>query len=265
MTEDTSASVGSYKGTNSSDDLQLLRPVFDGMEHTPTSPRDALKQFGQKNIDEESPTQRLCVARMDGVSEMRRDILGIYKNPKTKLNVLPKVRLEDEVAVGSGPVREFLSNAMKIIEEGIPSSTSKPIVFLEGRKDHLLPVHDQKLRLTGIFKALGRIIGHSILHGGPGLYGLSPAAKHYITSSSEENIENGLHITLLDVPDVDLRALITQVPIAIGELLLFGGSEYFLQQAMKCLTPSSSPLTKCFGQQQIIVKLDCSKSGQPEI
>ena len=146
LTEDTSASVVSNKDS-SGDDLRLLNPVFDRMEHTPTSPRDALK-FVQENIDEESPTQRLCVSRMDGVSEMRRDILGIYKNPKTKLKVTPKVRFEDEAAVGSGPIREFLSNAMKIIEEGIPSSTSKPLLFLEGEKDHLLPVHDQTLRLT---------------------------------------------------------------------------------------------------------------------
>ena len=181
------------------------------MEHTPTSPRDALKQFVQENIDEERPTQHLCVGRMDRISEMRRDILGIYKNPKTKLKVTPKVRFEDEAAVGSGLIREFLSKAMKIIE-GIPSSTSKPLLFLEGEKDHLLPVHDQTLCLTGAFKSCGRIIGHSILHGGPGLYGLSPAAKHYTTCSKEENIEDELHITLLDVPDVDLRVLITEVP-----------------------------------------------------
>ena len=204
-------SVGSDKDSNS-DDLQLLRPVFDNIEESPTSSGDALKKFVQKNMDEENTTQRLCISRMDGVSEMRRDILGIYKNPKTKLRVPPKVRFEDEGAVGSGPVSEFLSNAMKVIEEGIPSSASKPLVFLEGEKDHLLPVHDQTLRLTGAFKALGRIIGHSILHGGPGLYGLSPAAKHYITSTKEENIEDELHITLLDVPDVELRTLITEVP-----------------------------------------------------
>ena len=210
LTEDTSASVVSNKDS-SGDDLRLLNPVFDRMEHTPTSPRDALKKFVQENIDEEIPTQCLCVGRMDGFSEMRRDILGIYKNPKTKLKVTPKVRFEDEAAVGSGPVREFLSNVMKIIEEGIPSSTSKPLLFLEGEKDHLLPVHDQTVRLTGAFKACGRIIGHSNLHGGPGLYGLSPAAKHYITCSKEENIEDELHITLLDVPDVDLRLLITEV------------------------------------------------------
>ena len=77
MTEDTSDSVVSNKDS-SGDDLQLLNPVFDRMEHTSTSPRDALKKFVQENIDEESPTQRLCVGRMDGISEMRRDILGIY-------------------------------------------------------------------------------------------------------------------------------------------------------------------------------------------
>ena len=104
LTEDTSASVVSNKDS-SGDDLRLLNPVFDHMEHTPTSPRDALKKFVQENIDEESPTQHLCVGRMDGVSEMRRDILGIYKNPKTKLKVTPKVRFEDEAAVGSGPIR----------------------------------------------------------------------------------------------------------------------------------------------------------------
>lgn len=148
---------------------------------------------------------------MDGVSETRRDILGFYKNPNSNLRVKPKVRFEDESAVGSGPVREFLSNAIKIIDEGIPSSTSKPLVFLEGEKDHRLPVHDQYLRLTGTFKALGKIIGHSVLHGGPGLHGLSPAAKHYISSDKEHSFDDGLNVTLLDVPDIDLRKFITEV------------------------------------------------------
>ena len=84
------------------------------------------------------------------------------------------------------------------------------LVFLNPIPLHT--VHDQTLRLTGAFKACWSIIGHSILHGGPGLYGLSPAAKHYITCSKEENIEDELHITLLDVPDVDPRLLITEVP-----------------------------------------------------
>ena len=65
------------------------------------------------------------------------------------------------------------SQLIKIIDEGIHSSCGKPVVFLEGEADHRLPIHDQALRLTGAFKALGKMIGHSILHGGPGLHGLS--------------------------------------------------------------------------------------------
>ncbi len=155
---------------------------------------------------------------MEGVAELRRDILGIYKNKKTKLRVKPKIRFEEEGAVGSGPVREFLSNAVKTIEQGIPSKSFKPLLFLEGEKDHLLPIHDQSLRLTGTFKALGRMLGHSILHGGPGLHGLSPAAVHYLTTEKELALEQPPPVTLNDVPDIELRGLISEVHVEFYNL-----------------------------------------------
>ena len=142
----------------------------------------ALQRFQEEIIEHDQPAQRITVSRMDGINELRGDIMGIYKNPKTKLNVNPRVRFEGEDGVGCGPVREFFVNAIKIIDEGIHSSCGKPVVFLEGEADHRLPIHDQALRLTGAFKALGKMIGHSILHGGPGLHGLSPAAKHYLST-----------------------------------------------------------------------------------
>ena len=76
-------------------------------------------------------------------------------------------------------------------------------------KDNLitgLPIHDQSLRLTGTFKALGRIIGHSILHGGPGIHGLSPAVKHVLTSDSETY--QPPPIVPEDIVDIDLRQMI---------------------------------------------------------
>ena len=97
----------------------------------------------------------MYICEQNGVAQFRRDILGIYKNKKTKLRVKPKIHFEEEGAVGNGPVREFLANAVKTIEQGIPSTSSKPLLFLEGEKDHLLPIHDQSLCLTGTFKALG--------------------------------------------------------------------------------------------------------------
>jgi hypothetical protein len=72
-----------------------------------------------------------------------------------------------------------------------------------------LPVHDQSLRLTGTFKALGRIIGHSILHRGPGLHGLSPAVKHVL--SSDEESEEPITLVPEDIPDIDLRQMVNNL------------------------------------------------------
>ncbi|XP_028412049.1 uncharacterized protein LOC114534777 [Dendronephthya gigantea] len=200
------------------DDQDIIQETENSFDSVPvvvdvSSPASALKYFQQQNTDEDSPHQRFSVCRMDGVAELRRDIIGIYKNQKTNLRAKPKVRFEEEGAVGSGPVREFLSLAMKVVEEGIPSATSKPLIFLEGDKDHLLPIHDQSLRLTGTFKALGRIIGHSILHGGPGLHGLSPTAVHYFTTDHELLFQPPPPVTLDDIPDIELRSLISQLDV----------------------------------------------------
>ena len=101
--------------------------------------------------------------------------------------------------------------AVQVTDEGIASTSgkSKPLLFFEGQPDHRLPVHDQSLRLTGTFKALGRIIGHSILHRGPGLHGLSPAVKHVL--SSDEESEEPITLVPEDIPDIDLRQMVNNL------------------------------------------------------
>ncbi|CAB3995641.1 E3 ubiquitin- ligase UPL2-like [Paramuricea clavata] len=114
-----------------------------------STPTTALLGYQKEVIEEDSPRQKICVCRIDGA------------------NI--KVRFEEEEAVGSGPVREYLVNAIKVVDEGILTPNGKPLIFFEGEQDHRPPIHDQSLRLMGTFKAVGRIIGHSVLHGGPGL------------------------------------------------------------------------------------------------
>lgn len=170
----------------------------------------ALQRFQEEIIEHDQPAQRINVSRMDGTDELRGDIMGIYKNPRTKLNVNPRVRFEGEDGVGCGPIREFFVNAIKIIDEGIHSSSGKPVVFLEGEADHRLPIHDRAL--TGAFKALGKMIGHSILHGGPGLHGISPAVEHYLsTGRGGCDVQLPPPIELADIADIDLRNMISEV------------------------------------------------------
>ncbi len=65
------------------------------------------------------------------MEELKRDILGYYKDKTCKLTAKPRVRFEGKEGVGSGPVREFFLCSMKIVNEGI-GGTGKPIIFFEG-------------------------------------------------------------------------------------------------------------------------------------
>ncbi|CAL8350723.1 unnamed protein product [Boreogadus saida] len=50
----------------------------------------------------------------------------------------------------------------------------------------------------------GRMLGHSFLHGGPSLSGLSPAVVHVLLGGSPETAT----LTLEDCPDLDIREMI---------------------------------------------------------
>ena len=150
------------------------------------------------------------VSREEGMEEIKKDILGCYKNPNCQLKAQ---RFEGEEGVGSGPVREFLLCAMKIPEEGI-GQEGKQVISFEGEDDHKVPVHNQALRYTGAFRASGRMIGHSILHGGPFLYDLSTAVKRYWATMGSDKIEDNdlatqpLPLILEDIPDL-VRDILT--------------------------------------------------------
>ena len=171
---------------------------------------DALRRFRDNIIETNKVRQLFTVSRLEGIEELKIDVLVHYKSRTSNLKAHPRVRFEQEEGDGSGPVREFLSIAMKIADEGMATS-SKPVIFFEGEKDHRLPFHDQSLRLTGSFKAIGRIIGHCALHGGSALHGLSPAVKYYLSNPTLDLFETPPPLSVHDIPDIDLRQLITEV------------------------------------------------------
>ena len=179
-----------------------------------TKYKSGLEQFREEMIDESLPRQRFIVSREDGMEELKKDILGCYKNPKVRLTAKPLVKFEGEEGLGSGPVREFLLCAIKIVEDGI-EKYGKPLVFFEGEDNHKIPIHDHALRCTGAFLAIGRIIGHSILHSGPFVYGVSHAVLQYWVLTAKGEVDDlsleSLALSLKDIPDVELREYIMQV------------------------------------------------------
>ena len=151
------------------------------------------------------------VSRNEGVEQLRLDILGVYKNPNTNLKSRPRVCFEGEEGVGAGPIREFLLSAVRLVEDGIDFAT-KPVIYFEGYDDHRVPIHNRALRQTGSFKAIGRILGHSFLHDGPCLGGLSPAIIHYFTCrEGQDTTVNPPPVEIADVPDIELQEMLRKV------------------------------------------------------
>ena len=194
--------------------ITSLVPKATANDQARTDEPPSLENFRKENTDETSSRQRFMVSREDGLEELKKDILGCYKNPCIKLRAKPRVTFEGESGVGSGPVREFLLCSMKIVEDGIEKE-GKPLLFFEGEEDYKVPIHNHTLRCMGAFKSIRRIVGHSILHEGPVVYGLSKAVVQYWTLTSHGSVDDisleSLALSIKDIPDIDLRGYISEV------------------------------------------------------
>ncbi|XP_038578501.1 uncharacterized protein LOC119905489 [Micropterus salmoides] len=76
----------------------------------------------------------------------------------------------------------------------------KTLLF-EGEKDHLVPSMSQVIVDSDLFLVAGRIIGHSFLHNGPCLTGLSQAIVHVLSGGMPEMA----CIDMEDCCDTDVR------------------------------------------------------------
>ena len=79
--------------------------------------------------------------------------------------------------------------------------------LFEGEQGHLIPCTSQPLLDSDLFLMAGRIVGHSFIHGGPGLAGISPAIIHVLLGGSFETAT----LELEDCPDLDQREIMKLV------------------------------------------------------
>lgn len=113
--------------------------------------------------------------------------------------------------IGEGPVREFFSILMAFIQNGLYLDDPEQLTMLfEGETDHKIPVPNALLCNSGLYTSVGRMIVHSFLHGGPPLYGLSPAVLEFWT---RESISEA--VTIEDIPDYDLRQALKEVLVLL--------------------------------------------------
>ena len=135
-------------------------------------------------------------------------ILSVYKKPHVSLKRRPEVVFANETGIDAGALTKvYFSVGMAALAKEALTAGDGSYPLFEGTEDHKLPTPNPFLQQCGIYVAVGKFIAHSILHGGPGLHGLSPVFKNYVISGET----SGLTPVPEDIPDPELSALVMEV------------------------------------------------------
>ena len=105
-----------------------------------------------------------------------------------------------------------------------------------------MPVYGADVLSSGCFQMVGKLLAHSILHGGEGLVVLAPPITNYLVFGSIE--EAGKLVTPQDLPDVDLQMLLEEKVNFIWTV--FHAITVSSLGGITCLPPTSfSSLQRC--------------------
>ncbi|KAK6315427.1 hypothetical protein J4Q44_G00149560 [Coregonus suidteri] len=77
-------------------------------------------------------------------------------------------------------------------------------LLFEGEPDHLVPAASEALIESNLFRVAGRMLGHTFLHDGPHVTGLSPAVIHVLFNGDPEMAT----VVTEDCPDLHIRSII---------------------------------------------------------
>ena len=111
------------------DDLDLLKSPFSVGGGT---------KYRRQFLESDEPPLRVFIDRMQ--VEFASDEMIIYKKPNPSFCSRVRVRFDNERALGGGPVREFFSLRMGMVQNGFPPQESKLTLVFKGQVDHKVPV-----------------------------------------------------------------------------------------------------------------------------
>ena len=203
---------------------EITRVVFDTMHFgnfyqqllirsaaiPPLSATEALKQY--RNQIERG---NLCIEYRMQMSTLRQ-LMRIYKRPDLNLRKTLDVLFTGECGADmDGPTKENFHVSLASLTKVDPVYNFR---LFTGEEGHLVPVYGADVLSSGCFQMVGKLLTHSILHGGGGLVGLAPPITNYLVFGSIE--EAGKLVTPQDLPDVDLQMLLEEKALTIGPRLL---------------------------------------------
>lgn len=134
--------------------------------------------------------------------DMWGDVLAFYKGCVKLSGTRIRVVMDDSPVIDTGGVRKQVYTT--VFE--CFASNGKCCLF-EGAMNHVRPIYTPEARCSGLFKVLGRMIGHSILQDGIGFPYLSPTCYWYIVEGEDRALE---YVSIADVGQ-DTASVISEV------------------------------------------------------
>ncbi|XP_052450474.1 uncharacterized protein LOC128011792 [Carassius gibelio] len=173
-------------------------------------PQKASRMFCDELLsqNEYCPSLSLLINQFDSVDEQDSTLISFYKKNSANWSAPLRCSLTEDAAVGKGVNRHVLSMVMQKLKTGFTLNLgSSTTALFEGEKNHRVPSASAVLRDSNLFQMAGRMIGHSFLHGGPCLSGLSLPVVILLTGGNADSAASVL--TLQDCPDLDHRETIS--------------------------------------------------------
>ncbi|XP_066518382.1 G2/M phase-specific E3 ubiquitin-protein ligase-like [Hoplias malabaricus] len=157
-------------------------------------------------IHEDNSPLLLSMDIRSSPAEQDMALISFYKQSNVEWARPLNCRREGDAAIGQGVTRFFFSASVEKLKSGfyINFANSNITRLFEGESGHLVPSASHFLVESDMFIVAGRILGHSFLHGGPCMSGLSSAVVHVLLGGSPETAT----VTLEDCPDLDIRETI---------------------------------------------------------
>ena len=134
------------------------------------------------------------------------DLLSFYKSISLPCIRRLRISLNGVASIDTGCVRRQIYTTA--FSEFIQNTH---IHLFDGPPNHARPFYSAESRGSGIFKALGLMIGHSIFQDGVGFNFFSPLSYWYIACGEE----TALQYSCLDDIGQDTAEVISKVPVRI--------------------------------------------------
>ena len=166
------------------------------------NPSQSLKRFTRAAVNTFGEEMDVVINQN---KDMLQQVVRKYKHPEFDITKPLNVSFINEPGVDAGGLtREYFHILMDRLQKPLGS-----LDLFEGRKGHLLPMHNYDLVSGGLFVMVGKMVLHSILNNCTGVPGLSPGVIAYVASGNRDAAVE--HLTLEDVPDPVLQDKLRQV------------------------------------------------------